>query len=137
MSEGLLLLTNEGDLANRLLHPSAEVAKRYEVGLVAPAPDGLVRRLLEGVELEDGRAVADSATLKDGKGAGPVLTLTLHEGRNREVRRMLDAVGARIRYLKRVAFGPVELSDLPSGAWRELGPEERGALGDTVEERRG
>jgi len=128
MSEGLLLLTNEGDLAHGLLHPSAEVEKRYEVGLVAPAPPGLARRLLEGVELEDGLAAADASSLLPDAGPGPVLLVTLHEGRNREIRRMLDALDARIRYLKRVAFGPVELADLPSGAWRELRPAEREAL---------
>jgi 23S rRNA pseudouridine2605 synthase len=137
MSEGLLLLTNEGDLAHGLLHPSAEVEKRYEVGLVEPAPPGLARRLLEGVALEDGPAAADAASLLAGRGEGPVLLVTLHEGRNREIRRMLDALGARIRYLKRVAFGPVELGDLPPGAWRELRPEEREALKARVREHGG
>ncbi|HKK28596.1 MAG TPA: pseudouridine synthase [Gemmatimonadota bacterium] len=130
MSEGLLLLTNQGDLAHRLLHPSSGVEKRYEVGLVDPAPPGLARRLLEGVELGDGPASADAASLlPGGEGEeGPVVLVTLHEGRNREIRRMMDAVGARIRYLRRKAFGPIELGDLPPGAWRELAPDEVAAL---------
>lgn len=130
LSEGLLLLTNQGDLAHRLLHPSTEVQKRYEVGLVDPAPPGLARRLLAGVELGDGPASADAASLLPaGAGEeGPVLLVTLHEGRNREIRRMLDALGARIRYLRRTAFGPIELGDLPPGAWRELASDEVAAL---------
>lgn len=126
LSEGLLLLTNEGDVANRLLHPSSETLKRYEVGLVAPAPGRLAERLLEGVELEDGPASADAAALLPAgpDEEGPRLLLTLHEGRNREIRRMLDALGAKIRYLRRLAFGPVELGDLPEGEWRALGRPE-------------
>ncbi len=125
LSEGLILLTNEGDVAHRLLHPSSGTEKRYEVGLVAPAPDRLAERLLEGVELEDGPAAADAAALLPGAGTeGPRLLLTLHEGRNREIRRMLDALGARIRYLRRLSFGPVELGRLEEGSWRELADAE-------------
>lgn len=129
LSEGLLLLTNEGDVAHRLLHPSSETLKRYEVGLVEPAPDRLAERLLEGVELEDGPASADAAALLPGaSGDGPRLLLTLHEGRNREIRRMLDALEAKIRYLRRLAFGPVELDELPEGEWRELERSEVASL---------
>jgi len=130
LSEGLLLLTNEGDVAHRLLHPSSETVKRYEVGLVAPAPGRLAERLLEGVELEDGPASADAAALLPAgpDEEGPRLLLTLHEGRNREIRRMLDALDAKIRYLRRLAFGPVELGDLPEGEWRALGRPEVASL---------
>lgn len=121
MSEGLLLLSNEGDVAHRLLHPSSGTRKRYEVRLAPPVPAGLARRLLEGVELEDGPAAADAASvLPDPRGEGAVALLTLHEGRNREIRRMMDALDGRIRSLKRLSFGPVELGDLRRGAWREL-----------------
>lgn len=127
MSEGLLLLTNEGDLAHRLLHPSREVEKRYEVGLAPPVPDQIERAVLDGVELEDGRAAADAAArLPEQEGA--VLLITLHEGRNREIRRMMDELGAGIRYLRRLSFGPVELGDLEPGSWRELADEEVAAL---------
>lgn len=129
LSEGLLLLTNEGDVAHRLLHPSTGTEKRYEVHLLPPVPRRLGRRLLEGVDLEDGPASADAASVlpaPDGEGA--VLLLTLHEGRNREIRRMMDAVGARIRRLRRLSVGPVELGDLPPGEWRELEPGEVEAL---------
>lgn len=119
MSEGLLLLTNEGDVAHGLLHPSREVEKRYEVGLAAPVPEGIERRVLDGVELEDGRAAANAAARLPAE-EGAVLLLTLHEGRNREIRRMMEELGAGIRYLRRLSFGPVELGDLAPGAWREL-----------------
>lgn len=127
MSEGLLLLTNEGDVAHRLLHPGREVSKRYEVGLTPPVPDGIERRALDGVELEDGPASADAAARLPAE-EGAVLLLTLHEGRNREIRRMMDRLGAKIRYLRRLSFGPVELGDLAAGRWRELAEREVGAL---------
>ena len=127
MSEGLLLLTNEGDVAHGLLHPSREVEKRYEVGLAAPVPEGVERRVLDGVELEDGRAAANAAARLPAE-EGAVLLLTLHEGRNREIRRMMEELGVGIRYLRRLSFGPVELGDLAPGAWRELEEDEVAAL---------
>lgn len=140
MSEGLLLLTNEGDVAHRLLHPSSEVPKRYEVGLAEPVPDGVERRVLEGVELDDGPAAADAVTRLPA-GDGATLLLTLHEGRNREIRRMMDELGVGIRYLRRLSFGTVELGDLRTGEWRDLGEREVRALremssqGETTAER--
>lgn len=129
MSEGLLLLTNEGDLAHRLLHPSSGTEKRYEVRLLPPVPEGLARRLLDGVELSDGPAAADAAAvLPDPDGDGAVALLTLHEGRNREIRRMMDALDVDVRSLKRLSVGPVELGDLSPGEWRELDPGEIEAL---------
>lgn len=131
MSEGLLLLTNEGDVAHRLLHPSGGTEKRYEVRLAPPVPGGLARRLLDGVELEDGPASADAASVLPAPGdEGAVALVTLHEGRNREIRRMMDALGGEIRSLRRLSFGPVELGDLPAGEWRELDDDEIEALSD-------
>ena len=129
MSEGLLLLTNQGDVAHRLTHPRWEVEKRYEVGVDRSVDRRFVRRLLEGVELEDGPARADAASLLPPADDGPaVLLLTLHEGRNREIRRMLDALGVSVHYLRRLAVGPVELGELAPGEWRELPPPDRRAL---------
>lgn len=129
LSEGLLLLTNEGDVSHALLHPSSEVSRRYEVGVVTPVPDDLPRRLLAGVELKDGPAAAEAATLlPSGSGEERTLLITLREGRNREIRRMLDALDVGIARLKRVAFGPLSLGDLPEGEWRELDDEEIEAL---------
>lgn len=126
MSEGLLLMTNEGDLAHALLHPSSEVERRYEVVVDAPLERDLPRRLLEGVELEDGPAAPEAVVALPGPGEGEAtLLITLLEGRKREIRRMLGALGVRIRSLKRVAFGPVRLGpDLEPGGWRELSEAE-------------
>ena len=129
MSEGLLLLTNEGEAAHRLLHPSSETPRRYQVALVEPPPADLTDRLLAGVELEDGLAAADEARLDPGRGRrGAKLQLELHEGRNREVRRMMKALGVKIRSLKRLALGPIELGRLRPGEWRDLSEKEIAAL---------
>lgn len=129
MSEGLLLLTNEGEMANRLLHPSAGVRRRYEVGLVGPVPPDVPTALGRGVELEDGPARAVSADwTSSSTRADPVVDLVLAEGRNREIRRMMQALDLRVRYLKRVSFGPVQLGDLPRGAMRDLSDEEVSSL---------
>ena len=129
MSEGLLLLTNEGELANRLLHPSTGVRRRYDVGLVAPVPSDVPAALRRGVELEDGAARAlaagwsSSSTRTD-----PVVELELAEGRNREIRRMMQALDLRVRYLKRTSFGPVTLGDLAPRRTRVLSDDEVRAL---------
>lgn len=129
MSEGLILLTNEGDTAHGLLHPSREVRRRYRVALVGPVAEDLPARLEAGVPLSDGPAAADRARFVRPAGAeAPVLELVLHEGRNREIRRMLKALGVRIRWLRRVAYGPVELGDLAPGESRLLRDEEVAAL---------
>ena len=129
MSEGLLLLTNDGDAAHALLHPSAETARRYEVTVAAPVDPDVVGRLLEGVALEDGPAKASAASLRAGRDGEQVLDITLREGRNREIRRLMDVLGLTIHSLKRVAFGPTKLGDLRRGEWRELTRTEREALG--------
>ena len=129
MSEGLLLLTNEGNVAATLLHPRSEVARRYEVTVARPVPDALDARLLSGVELEDGTARVESIRhLEGGRPDQEVLELTLREGRNREIRRLMSEVGLTIHVLRRVAFGPIELGSLARGAWRPLTATEVGSL---------
>jgi len=129
MSEGILLFTNEGDVARDLLHPSRGLKRRYEVLVEPPIPPDLRARLEAGVELEDGVARAENVTTRPTRdGTRLVLTLTLREGRNREIRRMLRALDVRIRRLSRVSFGPIELGDLPPGAWRALDEAEIQAL---------
>ena len=96
-SEGLLLLTNDGDLAHRLTHPSYGVAKTYLAEVAGPVPRGVGRTLMQGVELEDGPAKADSFRLVDALGRTALVEITLHEGRKHIVRRMLDEVGTRCR----------------------------------------
>lgn len=125
MSEGLLLLTNEGKVANRILHPSREVPRRYEVTVLEPLPRDLAERLLSGVELQDGPAAATAAALLPGDSPGRRrLLMTLAEGRNREIRRMLKTLDVKIESLRRTAFGPIELGDLPPGEHRRLSPDE-------------
>ncbi len=124
-TEGLLVMTNDGTLAQLLTHPSHGVAKEYvaEVERGTPAP-GALRALRQGVELEDGRtAPAEVGVLAPG-----VLRLVIHEGRNRQVRRMCDAVGHPVRRLVRTRIGPVRDAQLPPGRWRHLGADEVRAL---------
>lgn len=123
-TEGLLLLTNDGALAHRLTHPSFGVEKEY-LAEVTPMPSRAgLRRLREGVELDDGlTAPARVAALDD-----RTLRLTIHEGRNRQVRRMLEAVGSTVVRLVRVRIGPLTDRSLAPGAWRALTTEEVRAL---------
>ena len=119
-STGLLLLTNDGELANRLTHPRYEVPKTYRARLRAPIADRDLERLRNGVELEDGpTAPAKVKRLGDRE-----IEITLREGRNRQVRRMLEAVGNRVVALRRVSFGPLSLGNLPEGQARRLSEDE-------------
>ncbi len=123
-SEGLLLLTNDGDLTHRLTHPSFGVEKEYLAEVEGEPAPGDIRRLREGVELEDGMtAPARVASL-----APNVLRLTVHEGRNRQVRRMCAAVGHPVLRLVRTRIGPVTDRSLRPGEWRALEPTEVRAL---------
>ncbi|MCW3024655.1 MAG: pseudouridine synthase [Solirubrobacterales bacterium] len=116
-SSGLILLTNDGELANRLTHPRYEVPKTYRVRLGGgPVSDAALRALRNGVELEDGR----TAPARVRRLGGAEIELTIREGRNRQVRRMGDAVGHRVLELQRVGFGPLRLDGLADGAHRRL-----------------
>jgi len=119
-STGLILITNDGELANRLTHPRYEVPKRYEVELRAPATRSQVRRLREGVTLEDGPTRPARVGGVDGKR----LQITIGEGRNRQVRRMVERVGNEVVALRRIALGSVKLGDLGEGESRRLGRAE-------------
>jgi 23S rRNA pseudouridine2605 synthase len=127
-SEGLLLLTNDGDLAHRLTHPSYGVAKTYLAEVTGPLPRGVGRMLKQGVELDDGLARADSFRLVDATARTALVEITLHEGRNHIVRRMLDHVGHPVSRLIRTQVGPVTLGNLKSGRWRHLTRAEIAAL---------
>ena len=123
-SAGLLLFTDDGELANRLMHPRYGVEREYAVrvqGVLGPAQ---LERLKRGVELEDGRAAFERIEATDprpGRGANRWYRVMLKEGRKREVRRMFEAVGARVSRLLRVRYGPVELPrELAPGQWREI-----------------
>jgi 23S rRNA pseudouridine2605 synthase len=119
-STGLLLLTNDGALANRLTHPRYEVPKTYRARLAKPPRERELARLREGVELEDG----PTAPAKVRKVGDREIEIVLREGRNRQVRRMVDAVGNRVVALRRVAFGPLRLGDLAEGRARRLSASE-------------
>jgi pseudouridine synthase len=126
-SEGLLLMMSDGDLAAGLMHPRHEVDKVYEV-IVAGAPDArALDRLRKGVYIEGGRtspaAVVVGTTVK-GQHPTTKLTITIHEGRNRQIRSMCSAVGLPVRDLRRVRMGPIGLGRLKPGQWRDLTPEE-------------
>ena len=125
-SEGLLLLTNDGGLAQRLTHPSCEVDKVYLARVTGNPSNETIDRLRRGVYMEgderrtypaDVRVVRDESLFSD-------ILVTIHEGRNRQVRRMFDAVGHKVLLLRRVRFGPLELGSLRRGEWRELTAEE-------------
>jgi 23S rRNA pseudouridine2605 synthase len=116
-ASGLILLTNDGELANRLTHPRFEVPRTYRVTVErAPVAQAAMRALREGIELEDGR----TAPARVRRLAADRLELTLHEGRNRQVKRMCAAVGHRVRSLERVRFGPLALGELGPGEHRRL-----------------
>ena len=119
-STGLLLLTNDGELANRLTHPRYEVAKTYVVRLATPIGARELARLREGLELEDG-PTAPTRVRKRGERE---IEIELREGRNRQVRRMVEAVGNRVLGLRRVGFGSLRLGTLAEGASRQLGKGE-------------
>lgn len=121
---GLLLLTTDGELANRLTHPRYHVEKVYEAIVDGEITDAALTRLRRGVDLDDGpTAPADVARLASG-----VIRISIHEGRTRQVRRMFEAVGCRVRRLRRVAVGPVRLGDLEEGAVRPVTEAEERAL---------
>ena len=119
-SEGLLLLTNDGDTANRLLHPRYEVERIYEVLVRGEVKPDKIQMLLDGVELEDGIATAQAVRVLGVVRNEMRMRLTLREGKKREVRRMLWAVGHKVIELKRIRYGPIELGRLPEGKWRKL-----------------
>ena len=127
-TEGLLLLTNDGDLAHRLQHPAYGVPKTYVAQIPGPVPRDLGRRLREGVELDDGPVSVDSFKVVDSQPGKAMVEVVLHEGRKHIVRRMLDAVGHPVQTLVRVQVGPVRLGDLKSGRTRRLTREEVGQL---------
>ena len=120
-SEGLILLTNDGDLMNNLLHPSREVDKEYLVKVSNRVTDEQIRRLRAGVQLDDGRMTSPADVhLVRYEAFASVLLVSIHEGRNRQVRRMFSAIGHEVVSLKRVGFATIKLHDLPRGQWRRL-----------------
>lgn len=122
---GLILLTNQGELAHRLTHPRFEVEKTYRALVGGPAvEERALKTLRDGVELEDGR----SAPARVRRVSADTIEITIHEGRKRQVKRMCEAVGHPVKRLERIRFGPLELGELPRGRWRRLSDAEVEAL---------
>jgi 23S rRNA pseudouridine2605 synthase len=132
-SEGLLLLTNDGDLAHRLMHPSFGVSKTYLATVPAPIGRGVARQLRDGVELEDGPVRVDSFRVVQTSGGRAIVEVVLHEGRKHIVRRLLDAVGHPVQRLVRTSIGPVRLGGQRAGTVRELTRDELAGLHQLVD----
>jgi len=129
-SEGLLIMTNDGDLAQRLAHPSYEVSKTYIAEVTGVVSEQTLKRLRRGITLEDGSVRPTSVKIVSSAGDKTLLKITLQEGRNRIVRRTMEAVGHPVRRLSRIGIGPVRLGNLKVGEYRELTREELGGLLD-------
>ena len=127
-TEGLLLLTGDGDLAHALLHPRSRVPKTYLVGCRGPVPRTVLRRLRRGVALDGREVEIDDCTLVDQSGDAALLSLTIHEGRSHVVRRLMEEVGHPVQRLARTGFGPVRLGNLRTGSLRHCTSVEVGQL---------
>jgi 23S rRNA pseudouridine2605 synthase len=131
-TEGLLILTNDGDFAQRLTHPSYEVTKTYLAEVAGEISDATVKRLRGGIELDDGPIKPDEVRLLQRSGGRSLVRVVLHSGRNRIVRRMFDELGHPVERLSRLAIGPVKLGDLRIGETRPLTLDELGELLDLL-----
>jgi 23S rRNA pseudouridine2605 synthase len=132
-TEGLLLLTNDGEFAQRMSHPSYEVPKTYLAEVSGELDAKAIARLRKGVELDDGPVQVDKVKLLERARARSLVQVTLHSGRNRVVRRMFEALGHPVRKLARIAIGPLRATGLRPGQLRELTQAERAALFELVE----
>lgn len=127
-SEGLLLFTNDGDFANSIMHPSRHVSKTYRVTVRPDISDDQLVQLSEGVDIEGKKTLPASVVVKEKEQGRVVLLITIKEGRNRQIRKMCEAVGLEVARLRRISIGPVKLGMLKPGTWRELTAEELRAL---------
>lgn len=132
-TEGLIILTNDGDFANRLAHPSYEVDKTYVAEVEGEIFPNVRKQLLAGVTLEDGPVTVTKARIMETRKDKSIIELVIHEGRNRIVRRLLDHLGHPVTRLTRTRIGPVRLGSMKPGEMRDLSREELGELLDTTE----
>lgn len=131
-SEGLLLLTNDGDFANKIMHPSGHVAKTYRVTVRPDITEEQLTQLTGGVVIDGVKTLPASAQVLTKEEGRVVLQLTIREGRNRQIRKMCEAVGLEVARLRRISIGPVKLGMLKPGEYRELTPQELTALKNSV-----
>ncbi len=127
-SEGLLLFTNDGEFANNIMHPSRHISKTYRVTVRPDITDEQLVRLSEGIEIDGKMTLPATVVVKTKEPGRVVLLMTIKEGRNRQIRRMCEAVGLEVARLRRISIGPVKLGVLKPGTWRELTAEELRAL---------
>lgn len=123
-SEGALILTNDGEFANAIMHPSREVPKTYQVKVRGVLTDGLLKKLASGVRLDDGMTAPAKVRKMKLVDANSWIEITIHEGRYRQVRRMCEALGHPVLKLRRIKVGPIGLTGVPAGLYRELTPGE-------------
>lgn len=123
-TSGLLLLTNDGDLANKLMHPKYHIYKTYIAEVEGRISDEAVMRLKSGVKIEDYKTAPARVDIVKISVNSSIVQVSIYEGKNRQVRKMLDAVGHTVRTLKRISFGKINLGDLKPGAWVHLNEEE-------------
>ena len=121
---GLLLLTNDGDFMQRVTHPSFEIWKTYQAVVKGVPTETDVKRFAEGIMLDDGKTLPAVLDVVGYKGSNAIVEVSIREGRNRQVRRMLERIGHPVNSLKRISFGSLELGDLKPGKWRHVKPEE-------------
>lgn len=131
-SEGLLLFTNDGNFANDIMHPSRHIAKTYRVTVRPDINDEQLIKFASGVEIDGKMTQECSVVVLDKQPGRVVLQMTIHEGRNRQIRKMCEAVGLEVARLKRTAIGPVKLGMLKPGEYRELKPDELRALRNAI-----
>jgi len=131
-SEGLLLFTNDGNFANEIMHPSKHVTKTYRVTVRPDVDDEVLVKLSEGVVIDGRKTLPCTVLVLDKQPGRTVLQMTISEGRNRQIRKMCEAVGLEVARLKRTAVGPIKLGMLKPGTWRDLKPEELRALRNVI-----
>ncbi|MBR4622728.1 MAG: rRNA pseudouridine synthase [Ruminococcus sp.] len=131
-SEGLLLFTNDGALANDIMHPSKHISKTYRVTVRPDVDDEMLAQLAEGVVIDGKKTQPATVLVLDKQPGRVVLQITIHEGRNRQIRKMCEAVGLEVARLKRTSVGPLKLGMLKPGEYRELKPDELRALRSAI-----
>lgn len=131
-SEGLLLLTNDGNFANSIMHPSKHISKTYRVTVRPDINDEQLVRLSEGIELDGKKTLPATVNVLDKTPGRVVMTITIREGRNRQIRRMCEAVGLEVARLRRISIGPLKLGMLKPGDYRELTAEELRAIRNAI-----